>query len=306
MNIKKLSGAVSISILLIGHSVEAAENGMTAYMPGSSLYTGAAIPTIPGYFGEVIGNYTRYRKNNGPDGNDSGQILNIDAYSLTFRGLWVTEVEVLGAKLLHAGVLPIVYSEGTVPGDSAAGESGHTFTQGDISISPFILDWSLSEKYSISAGLDISIPTGKYDKNEPINIGRNYWSLQPVMGFSYKNIQGSEFHVLARLMFNTKNKETDYTTGNEFNADISYGYNINDTYKLGLHGYIYKQLTDDKWADGTNIYLPSGFQSESIGVGPAITIKNGPAEFLVSWVKDIESKNRGQGSQIYLKTNFKF
>ncbi len=305
MKSKIVATAVSTAILLATSTVEAAENGNTAYMPGSSLYTGAAIPRIPGVFGELIGNYTRYRRNNGPDGHDSGQVLEVDAYSLTFRGLWVTETEIFGAKLLHATILPVVYSEGTVPGDDPDGVDGDSFSQGDISISPFILDWDLGNNYSLSAGLDISIPVGAYDEDDAINIGRNYWSFQPVMGFSYKNPQGFEGHILSRLMFNTENTDTDYTTGNEFNADISLGYNF-DNYRLGIHGYVYKQLTDDKWADGTNIYLPDGFKSEAIGFGPTITYKMGPGEILFAWVHDLEAKNHGQGDQFYGKINFKF
>jgi len=296
---------ISTSMLFTILDAESAEDGRTAYMPGSSMYTGAIIPPISGVFGELISNYTRYRKNNDQNGNDSGEPLNVDAYSLTFRGLWVTDTQLFGSKLSHAIIVPVVYSEGTVPSADPSGADGDNFSQGDIILSPFIFNWDLGNNYAVSTGLDISIPVGRYDKNDPINIGRNYWSFQPVMGFSYKDPEGFEAHILSRLMFNTENKDTDYRTGTEFNADISLGYNINK-FRFGVHGYIYKQLTDDEWADGENIYLPDGFKSEAIGFGPSIAYQVGPAEVLFVWINDFESKNRGQGDQFYGKINFKF
>jgi hypothetical protein len=47
-----------------------------------------------------------------------------------------------------------------------------------------VLGWHHSDKLHSVLALDVYAPTGRFDKNDVTNIGRNYWAVQPVFGVS--------------------------------------------------------------------------------------------------------------------------
>ncbi len=314
MKVNYLAGAIIASMIMGTATVNAAENGKTAYMVGSSMFTGAALPPIPGVFGELIGNYSNWDRMNDGDGDDSFKNnpapynqFKIESYALTLRAIWMTDKTVLGGRYAAAIVVPLVYLDATLPTDNydymtntLTMKNGDDTSVGDVTVTPGIIAWDLGNNFSVAGGLDISVPVGHYSKSDVISVGRNYWSFQPVLSLTYKNPEGFEAHAVSRLMFNTENNATDYTTGNEFNSDISVGYNLNESFRFGIQGYIWKQLTDDK-QDG----VKQDFKSEAYGAGPILTYKKGPAEFNLAWVHDWEAKNTTLGDEYFFKMNFK-
>ena len=102
--------------------------------------------------------------------------------------------------------------------------------------------------------LDVYIPTGQYNKNNLVNIGKNFWTFEPVFAITgflpqHPNLSGS-----IKLMydFNTKNKdylmngvETDIRPGQEFHFDYSIEYALTKNFRAGVTGYFYQQTTND-------------------------------------------------------------
>lgn len=122
------------------------------------------------------------------------------------------------------------------------------------------------------AALDIFIPTGPCNKRKLNNIGKNIWTFEPVFAITGflpwdKNLSAS-----IKLMydFNTKNddfiigpsiaakignpvltgRETSLTPGQEFHFDYGIEYAVTKNWRVGLAGYFYQQVTDDKTSFG--------------------------------------------------------
>ena len=128
------------------------------------------------------------------------------------------------------------------------GGSGSKEGLGDIIIDPFILSWH-GRNWHAATGIDIYCPTGSYDRDRVANIGRNYWTFEPIVSGTY--VTDSGFEVSAKFMydFNTENTETDYHSGQEFHVDYTVGQRIG-LLNVGVGGYYYQQTTDDEFGGG--------------------------------------------------------
>ena len=154
------------------------------------------------------------------------------------RFLWVSKVKILGGDLVGHVLIPLIneHANYNVP---AAGGRYFTGTKngvGDIEAGMGIA-WHLSKNFHTVLALDVVAPTGQYNKNDVVNIGRNYYSINPLWGLTYRADNG--FEASAKLMYwiNTVNTATSYVSGQEFSAD----------YLLGWHY--------QKWGFGANGYL---------------------------------------------------
>ena len=110
-------------------------------------------------------------------------------------------------------------------------------------------------------------PTGHYDINNVINVGRNYWAFDTQLGLTwFHKATGTEISVLPGIMFNTTNTATDYHSGTEFHLDFMANQFVMPSVALGVQGYWYKQFDGDS---GSGAVL-GPFMGESFGIGPAI------------------------------------
>lgn len=96
------------------------------------------------------------------------------------------------------------------------------------------------------AMLNVYVPTGEYDKNQAVNVGRNHWAIDPMLGVTYLNEKiGLELSAAAGITFNLENSDTDYKSGEEFHLDLAVIQHLSDKFHLGLVGYVYNQLSGD-------------------------------------------------------------
>ena len=106
--------------------------------------------------------------------------------------------------------------------------------------------WDVKDLHFLAAQ-NLVLTTGRYDVNKSNNMGRNYFSYDEVVGFTWLDQkQGHEISFMAGYMINTKNQASDYTTGNEFHVDYTLAQYLSEHFGLGIVGYYYKQMTDDK------------------------------------------------------------
>ena len=154
----------------------------------------------------------------------------------------------------------------------------------------------------------VFVPTGKYSINNSINAGRNYTAFDTSLFLTWLNVKtGNEVTISPGIMFNNKNKDTDYKSGNEFHFDFALNrHYFKKHYAVGLHGYYYHQLTDDS---GNGAVL-GGFKGKSMGIGPAFlwTPKAGKGNISViaKWLHDIDQKNRMKGNYSQITVGYKF
>jgi len=108
---------------------------------------------------------------------------------------------------------------------------------GDLLLNPFAFFWNFGE-LNVKLTEYVIAPTGHYDVNNLINVGRNYWSFDTQIGFTwFHKATGTEISVLPGLMVNTANPATDYRTGTEFHLDFMLNQFVTKDIAIGAQGY---------------------------------------------------------------------
>ncbi len=265
-NICILSIAVILTLSIVS-SAHAGEGASSNYFPSTYGDFGVAIPPEPG-LGFI--NYNLFYHAEGDRAVLQGRLeTNLDtfAYYNMSAFLYTFDKTILGARFLLGLYIPISYAnlDATLVGpirNISIKESEAAL--GDISFIPISVYRNFGNWY-FNLYEFIIAPTGQYDLNNNVNLGRNYWSFDTVFAITYLNMEnGREFSLVPGFMINTKNEDTDYRTGSEFHLDAMFNQFFSDTFAIGLHGYYFKQVDGDS---GSGAIL-GDFKGESFGIGP--------------------------------------
>lgn len=265
-NICILSIAVILTLSIVS-SAHAGEGASSNYFPSTYGDFGVAIPPEPG-LGFI--NYNLFYHAEGDRAVLQGRLeTNLDtfAYYNMSAFLYTFDKTILGARFLLGLYIPISYAnlDATLVGpirNISIKESEAAL--GDISFIPISVYRNFGNWY-FNLYEFIIAPTGQYDLNNNVNLGRNYWSFDTVFAITYLNMEnGREFSLVPGFVINTKNEDTDYRTGSEFHLDAMFNQFFSDTFAIGLHGYYFKQVDGDS---GSGAIL-GDFKGESFGIGP--------------------------------------
>ncbi len=291
---------ISVSIMM-GSVAFATEGGGGAYPNGSEDFMSGAIPP-PGFY---FINYAQYYwADKFKDGNGNNAIPGFKAKVAVdaLRFIYVTKVKVLDANWLMHTIIPVVNVDVNLP----VGKKSWTGI-GDVVFDPFALSWHFSKNLHAVAGVDIFMPVGDYDKTRIANPGRDYWTFEPLVGVTYLSDSGIELSSKFMYDFNTKNGDTDYLSGQEFHFDYTVGYHINN-WSLGLGGYYYKQVTDDK-QNGIAVMGPdgtAGFKGQAFAIGPQVKYDYKNMSFILKYQKEMAVENRPEGDKAWFKFIYAF
>jgi len=292
--------AIGILVVLLGiagaGAVKAAEGGTSLYLPGSAGDLLIAVPPAPGAavsdgFFIQSGNVSAAVLQGAVNlGVDLELVLNIIGASYTF------ETPVDGLTYTVGMAVPFGYAELsasiTGPLGGVVSAKADTFDIADIALTPVALNWSVGNFHFRLAEVIIA-PTGAYDTDRVVNIGRNYWAFDTVGAVTYFDpLMGIEMSVAPGVMFNTRNDATDYLTGTEFHLDFTASKFIAPNFALGIRGYYYTQLSGD---EGSGARLGS-FKSESFGIGPGFFwqpgFAGGKLSIVGKYMRDLTATNR--------------
>lgn len=302
---KKTLCAISVSTALAATAnlANATEAGGTIYPPGNENYTCCALPP-PGVYGMVFASHYSADDVKG----NSGQSIfpsdfKVTANAVVPRVVWVTDKEVAGASLGFHAILPLVDLDVK---NHPAGSQSNTGI-GDMTFGP-VLGWHHSAKLHSVLALDIYAPTGKYDKNDIANIGRNHWAIQPVLGVSYIQPKGFNADLKAMWTYNFKNDDSasagatsSWKDGQELTFDYDLGWGFGNGWTAGVGGYIYKQITDDE-RDGVDFADNKG---KAFAIGPSVRYDSGKGWFVTAkYQNESNVRNRADGSAFVMKAVF--
>lgn len=285
---------VSLFIATTGGNVFATEGGGGAYPNGAEDFMAGAVPPPGTYFLDYL---TYYKADKFKDGSGNSSPFDLKATVNVFRLLHVTNYKILGGFWGMHIFVPIANVDVTVPGRSQS-KTG----LGDIIVDPFILSWHW-KNFHLVTGLDIYIPTGEYDKNNLANLGRNYWTFEPLVGFTF--LSDSGFEVSSKFMydFNTKNDDTEYKSGQEFHFDYTIAQKFGN-FSVGLGGYYYKQMTNDK-LNGVKVD-PDGFKGQVFAFGPQVKYDYKNMSFILKYQTETSVENRPEGDKFWFKFVYAF
>ncbi len=186
--------------------VEAAEfatNGF-AQPPGVDILDKAASPP-PGVYGTVGINYSD-RKATGPGTPAGGEPVTSFGASPAIN--WVTPWTVLGAQYSVVFVQPVNYAY--IGGPINVQRQGMHSTY----VAPLNLSWALGDTgLFFKAFVSTYVPDGHITGPAGTgSIGANWWTFQPGTVLTYRN-EGWEFTLKDALEINSKNRDTDYKSG---------------------------------------------------------------------------------------------
>lgn len=174
--------------------------------------------------------------------------------------------------------------------------------------------------FSYSGGLTIYAPTGSYDADRLINLGRNYWTFDFMFASTWLNPKrGHELSYTIGYMVNTENTDTSYQSGDEFHLDLHVAQHFSQKFAVGIGGYYYKQITDDDGPllDNANALLPTigakplgGNRAEAYGLGPAIKyatqLGDRDVNLIAKWLHDFDTTHRFESDMVMFSVAFKF
>jgi hypothetical protein len=279
---------------LLTNPAALAKEGPDQYPNGSENFMAGALPPPGNYFINYLGYYEGdYRDNN----SHKVPGLKVNATFDALRFIHVTNHKIFGGDWAVHAIVPLVYQTLHTPIPDIG--TGSTFGLGDIVIDPLIIGWHFPPDWHLTAGLDIYLPTGKYSETNPTDsIGANYYSFEPIFAFTYLNQSG--FEASAKLMYNlkTRNRDTDYESGNEFHMDYLVGQHFGP-WAVGLAGYYLTQTTDDE-RNGRTV-IPNGNRGKVFAYGPAIKYDYKGTSFVGSWNHETSVDNRFQGNKFFFK-----
>lgn len=285
-------------------AVMATEGGGTSKALGVDTVMSGVMPP-PGMRLTTYAAY--YTANETMDGNGDPRpgITNFDlkAEALTFRLQYVWP----GAQLWGAAIETRVGASAYVHADLSfdvltpigpVHRQGQASGYGDMLLGPALLGWHGDRVHQI-AGVEFFLPTGEFNASQLANAGRGYYAAGPAYFLTWFSTDETEVSVSSIYLYNWKNPDTQYQSGQELSIDYGLGYALAPALQTGLSGYLYKQVTDDK-LNGQAV--PGGNKGRVFAVGPFIRYHPSPDWGITfKWQWETQAENRPQGNRFFLQ-----
>ena len=275
---------------LLASPITLAFEGAQQYPLGAENFMAGALPPPGNYFINYLIHYQGDLQDN--DGNELP--VDVKATANALRYIYVSNYKLFGGDWGMHAIVPLVYQKFNTPDPTL--DNDWVFGLGDITLDPIIIGWHFPPDWHITVGLDIYLPTGKWDENDPTqSIGSNFWSFEPIFSFTYLNQSG--FEVSAKLMYNikTENNDTNYQSGDDFHMDYLIGQHFGP-WAVGLGGYYLKQTQDDE-QDGVNL----GNRAQVFAFGPAVKYDYKGMSFIGTWDHETGVENYFEGNKFFFK-----
>jgi hypothetical protein len=283
----------------------AAEGGSTEYLGGFTGFAAGYIPPVSGvYFADDVYYYHGSTSALAVNGRVA---LNVSTDVLfdVAEASWVTPWKLLGGNYGVGFALPVGYVNVDV-GIDQIGKSHSVSTGGfgDSILLPALLGWHSGNWHS-SAALSVFCPTGRYDRNQPLNLSKNFWAIDAAYSLSYLTPTGLDLSGSAGYTVNFENPTTHYKSGDVLHLDLTFGQNLSKEFKVGIAGYAVVQVTGDS---GSGATLGS-FESDIYALGPAANYNTKLGDTDISlqlrWYHEFGAKNHLKGDGVYLTAALK-
>lgn len=296
--LRKALPATAIAAVLI-NPAWATEGGGSIYANGVENFLSGAMPP-PGFYPIVYG--TRYRATSlrDNDGNDIAAAIGgfrAEVTGVVPRFVWVTDKQVMGGQLAFHAIVPLLNVDVKV-GPSQQRKTGI----GDINLAA-ALGYHVSEKLHYVLAFEVNAPTGKYERGDLANIGRNHWNVEPLIAITYTQPTGLNADLKLMYDYNFRNTDTDYKSGQELHADYAIGWGLGNGWVVGAGGYIYRQVTDDKQG-GRTVH---GNRGRAFAIGPSVKYQSKDGWFITAkYERQYDVRNRPDGAAFWVKTIIPF
>ncbi|OPX36160.1 MAG: hypothetical protein B1H13_15030 [Desulfobacteraceae bacterium 4484_190.3] len=280
-----------------GGMLSSAANGVDDFLTG--------VQPPPGLY---FLNYTFYYSSNrfkdtSKNEVDAGPLADFkaDIYGDVLRFIWVPEkdIRILGGKWVPDFGIPIMHKRIK----TAAFDKSETGI-GDIVIAPANLFYRWKDLHAIIYA-DFFVPTGKYDKDEPVNIGNNHWTIKPTVALTYMRGPWETTGIFHYDIHTTNNdyidprsgKETSHRSGDAFHVDFTFSRAFTPKFRAGLIGYFYQDLKNDK-VNGKSV---SDTKTGVWALGAGASRRFGKTNIFFKFQEEFLAENRPEGRTIWLR-----
>jgi hypothetical protein len=275
---------------------QATEGGGSVYAHGVENFMSGALPP-PGFYPIVYG--TRYRATTlrDNDGNDIAAAVGgfrAEVTGVVPRFVWVTHQQALGGQLAFHAIVPLLNVDVRL-GPNQMSKAG----VGDLNLAA-ALGYHASDKLHYVFALEANAPTGRYDRNDVANVGRNYWMVEPLLAISYIQPRGLNADLKLMYDYNFRNTDTDYKSGREAHADYAVGWGFGEGWVVGAGGYVYRQVSDDRVGGMT---VAGGNRGRAFAIGPVVKYQSKSGWFVTAKYENQSGvRNRADGGAFWIKT----
>jgi hypothetical protein len=287
-------GIAALVVSLGGPSAAASENGAAHYPTGTNTVVPALMPP-PGesLWLNYLTYYTADRFNNSNGASSvPGYLVNAEAEAARLLHTWIS---VDGVAWTSGLVLIATDANLNVP--HASGSGGGL---GDLVIQPVLLTAAFGNLH-VLGGFDVSLPTGNYSKDKLVNPGLNYTTVAPQLALTWLPTKEFELSLFSIAGFNSKNQQTQYTSGDYFDIDYSIGYRPVASLRAlqcSVAGYWFDQFTDDQLNDRQFL---DGHRSKVFAVGPQVRYQFAKGGIALKWLHETSAENRPEGDRFQLQ-----
>lgn len=317
-----VAGLLIFLTVLISASAWAGGGG--SYPEGAEAFMVGAAPP-PGFY---FKNYAYYYHANDlkDDHGDNVDVFDdLTVWAEVMRFIWISKDEFLGGN--YGQHLFIPFLDVSLDFKAPVGpKSKKSYDDTDVPYiiySPFILAHHFLEGklHTVLSLPDIYIPTGQDDKNLA-SVGHNFWTFEPVFAITCLPTPSWEFSLKFMYDFNTKQDdcptpygfEVDRTPGDEFHFDYSASYAFTKSFRVGVSGYYYKQVSDDDYDIDSSIPAPvrdllkddEGNHSQVYAVGPGVWYNYKNMFFELRTQFEFEAENKTQGQNVWFNLVYAF
>ncbi|WP_340123793.1 SphA family protein [Methylobacter svalbardensis] len=329
--LRALTAATVLAMAAAFNGAHATEGASSHYVPGA--YNDFFMNALqePGlYFRDDLMYYGAQLPQTVTLGRNAVVGVDVDSWVNISKLFWVSDFEILGGRYGAGLFLPIVFDlniagsvqtgpflRGRIPGQTFEGQDNRGGV-GDMAAVPLSLTWKWQD-VSVNLSQAVFMPSGYYDENEIVNLGRNHWSFDTLVGLTWLHpTRGHEISFNVGFMSNTENNATQYQSGDELHIDYTVAQHFSEAFGIGVTGYYYNQLTDDESPQLDRLQqvvnnvnalrqvlgreaLPSvgGFRGEALGIGPIVRYSpkfgDKQVHFIGKWIHEFDVKNRLEG-----------
>lgn len=300
-----LVAGLSLAALLAGPAAAYDQQG--GLNLGATSFLDGIPPAGPGlYFTEYIQFYTADKF---PDiGAPIASNTSVDLWASLNQLIYQSDQKLLlGGKWGLDVIVPVVSIDvddrNGILTDNGAG-------LGDIYVGPF-LQWDPimgknGPVFSHRVEFQTIWPTGKYDNDEALNPGSNFFSFDPYWAFTWFALPRVEVSSRIHYLWNDKNDDPfigsgaldDTQAGQAWHANFAASYEVlTKQLRVGVNGYYLKQFESSK-VDGEK----RGFKEEVFAIGPgALWSFSQDTHLFFNAYFETDTEARPEGERFFLR-----
>ena len=258
-------------------------------------------PAPPGIFALVTyTGHTHIPEVTDQDGNEFD--FGLEASSMVIRPVYF--IGQIADKFTYGinAIVPVVHL--SLDSDNAFGApSSNEFGVADVGISPFIFLYENQEKQIFLSFWEfVFIPTGDYDKDNAVNIGRDAWWFQHQLAFGwYPGKFGIDANINYFQFLESDELKYDEPDALEFETVVHYA--LTDAFRVGINAAYWVGLED---AEDNGVTIPdSKPMNFKLGLNLSYMV-NENLSVGFRWMHDIDSENSTLGDWAYIKIAYVF